>query len=281
MAIRFSRMLDPSSRREFLSGIHPRLTLADIQFVHLGAWHGDSMAAPFWRAYWNSEPGASITYKGCSYDLTPEKVFLIPPETDFAYFLSNPVHHLFIHFSLQQAEEVALPGILSFPRDKFDTFLTQQLQHLGRDPGLTLTSFVTQSWVFYLLSRIPQDNWVNTCRDHRLRRVIHTCSSDMKRKWVNTEMAEISGLAENAFIRLFSRELGQSPQQWLCHRRLEHACWLLHDSSLSIPTVAIECGFADRYHFSRAFKKLRGKGPASFRKHILQTKIHSMAGDST
>ena len=49
-------------------------------------------------------------------------------------------------------------------------------------------------------------------------------------------------------------------------RRIELAGVLLHNSAKKIEEIAAATGFCDRYHFSRVFKRLRGMGPAEFRR---------------
>jgi AraC-like DNA-binding protein len=41
---------------------------------------------------------------------------------------------------------------------------------------------------------------------------------------------------------------------------------LLHHSHLTAKEIAERAGFWDRGHFSRVFRRLRGMGPAEFRK---------------
>jgi len=75
-------------------------------------------------------------------------------------------------------------------------------------------------------------------------------------------------MSENTLIRQFHRYLGVSPQQHLQRLRIERACRLLLATSKTIDKIAEECGFCDRYYFSKIFKKQRGIGPAGFRKQF-------------
>jgi transcriptional regulator GlxA family with amidase domain len=73
-------------------------------------------------------------------------------------------------------------------------------------------------------------------------------------------------MGENAFIRLFSSQIGKPPQQYYREKRIERACWLLNNSKASIEQIANETGFVDRYHFSKVFKTSTGETPASYRR---------------
>ena len=58
---------------------------------------------------------------------------------------------------------------------------------------------------------------------------------------------------------------GMSPQHYAMQLRLEKARCALSANSDSIDKIALDCGFADRYAFSKAFKKYTGISPAKYR----------------
>ena len=75
----------------------------------------------------------------------------------------------------------------------------------------------------------------------------------------------------NDYIRkLFKRELGVTPNQYLIDKRLQTSadllCSLSQDSN-NISNVAIVCGFKDPLYFSRMFKKKYGVSPTDYAKN--------------
>ena len=88
-------------------------------------------------------------------------------------------------------------------------------------------------------------------------------------------------MSENNFIRVFKKEMGVSPQQYLQMRRIEWSRNLLINSSLSIAEIADSTGFADRYHFSKAFKQITRFSPAAYRKQILRPAASADTGASS
>ena len=67
--------------------------------------------------------------------------------------------------------------------------------------------------------------------------------------------------------RLFKKEMGMTPRQYLVDRRLENAAssLALMDGSLSISEVARQCGFSDALYFSKVFKQRYGVSPKNYR----------------
>jgi signal transduction histidine kinase/DNA-binding LacI/PurR family transcriptional regulator/AraC-like DNA-binding protein len=79
------------------------------------------------------------------------------------------------------------------------------------------------------------------------------------------ELAQEVGVSEDYLSRVFSRELGLSPWDYLNRYRIAQARALLRSGSASISAVAQQVGFQDRGYFSRVFRKLTGVGPQEFR----------------
>ncbi len=65
--------------------------------------------------------------------------------------------------------------------------------------------------------------------------------------------------------RIFQKELGVSPLQYVLSLRIDLAKNLLHHECLPVKEVAYRCGFSSEYYFSRLFSEKTGFPPSSFR----------------
>jgi AraC-like DNA-binding protein len=79
------------------------------------------------------------------------------------------------------------------------------------------------------------------------------------------EVAEAVGVSEDYLSRVFSRELGLSPWEYLNRYRIQRAKELLHRTNDSIRAIAHQVGFKDQAYFSRVFRKQTGLSPNEFR----------------
>ena len=81
-----------------------------------------------------------------------------------------------------------------------------------------------------------------------------------------TQLARECGLSISHFSRAFKDTMGTPPHQWLLRRRVENAMRLLRSQQLSLPQVALACGFSDQSHFTRVFTRLSGTSPGAWRR---------------
>ncbi|MFP4376635.1 MAG: helix-turn-helix domain-containing protein [Spirochaetales bacterium] len=77
-------------------------------------------------------------------------------------------------------------------------------------------------------------------------------------------MAERLSVSPGHLSRMFSGETGKTFVEFLSESRVDHACRLIRETSLTIKEVAFESGYNDPNYFSRAFKRLRGVTPTEY-----------------
>jgi AraC family transcriptional regulator len=82
-----------------------------------------------------------------------------------------------------------------------------------------------------------------------------------------SELAEVVGMSQYHFTRLFKQSMGITPYQYLIRKRVERAKRLLLQEKLKIADVALECGFANQGHLSYHFKRLLNITPKAFSCH--------------
>jgi AraC-like DNA-binding protein len=83
-------------------------------------------------------------------------------------------------------------------------------------------------------------------------------------------LAQAAGVTPAWLIRLFVREVGASPIEALRLLRLDRAAQLLARGEMPVAEVASRSGFADPFHFSRAFRTAYGRSPRAFRGHVAE-----------
>ncbi len=83
------------------------------------------------------------------------------------------------------------------------------------------------------------------------------------------EIAAALGMSYDGFRKRFSKEAGVSPARFHTLRRMDRACELLLNQSLTLKEIAQQLGFVDEYHLSKRFKQVIGVSPTGFRSLFL------------
>src|SRR3954470_14327385 len=78
-------------------------------------------------------------------------------------------------------------------------------------------------------------------------------------------IAQRAGVSKYHFIRSFSAEYGQTPAQYLAHRRIERAQDLLRATNLTVTEVCMLVGYTSLGSFSSRFTRLVGESPTGYR----------------
>ncbi len=72
------------------------------------------------------------------------------------------------------------------------------------------------------------------------------------------------GLSAWHLIRVFRKATGLTPHAWLIDRRVHQARELLRAGETP-SLIAVQCGFADQAHLTRAFKARLGVTPGQYK----------------
>ena len=69
--------------------------------------------------------------------------------------------------------------------------------------------------------------------------------------------------------RIFRRDFGQTPYQYLLNLKISAARELLATSHRNVKDIAFSLGFSDEYYFSNIFKRKTGLAPRNYRNKVV------------
>lgn len=81
------------------------------------------------------------------------------------------------------------------------------------------------------------------------------------------DLARIAQISPSYFLRLFKQSTGTTPHRYVTKRRIELSKRLLKEE-LPIVEVAIMCGFASQSSFAKAFRRVVGVTPKTYRQQL-------------
>ncbi len=115
---------------------------------------------------------------------------------------------------------------------------------------------------------IEQNPW-NGSRTETPERLIHVLThieAEYDRKLTIKEMAQVAGLSEGHFSRLFKLYLRKTPVEYLNGFRLQRAADLLRKPDVTVAEAAMACGFENFSYFSKMFRSRFRCSPSEYRK---------------
>jgi len=80
-------------------------------------------------------------------------------------------------------------------------------------------------------------------------------------------LAQHMNLSREYLCRYFKKHMGKTISEYLLEVRMEKAKQMLRTTSYSISDICEYCGYSSISNFQKAFKKVTGVSPSSYRKH--------------
>lgn len=99
-----------------------------------------------------------------------------------------------------------------------------------------------------------------------LARAIAFVEENLSRDIGRDEAARAAGMSPSHFSRVVRRDLGRTFSSLVASRRIERARHLLARTDKSLVQIALDCGFCDQSHFSKAFRRHCGAAPLEYRR---------------
>jgi AraC-like DNA-binding protein len=110
-----------------------------------------------------------------------------------------------------------------------------------------------------------QTGWLAGLRDPVVGQALAVLHGQSSETWTVERLARLVGLSRSVFAERFTEMVGQPPMQYLALWRMQLASRLLVDGG-HVASVASAVGYESEAAFSRAFKKLVGQAPATWRR---------------
>lgn len=102
--------------------------------------------------------------------------------------------------------------------------------------------------------------------DDAHQRVVRHILANLDKTLTVNGLAEFAGLSRAHFSRLFTRNEGMAPAEFVASERMRRAATLLAtDPSVSVKDAAAIVGFDDPNYFAKAFRRVYGTSPTEFR----------------
>jgi AraC-like DNA-binding protein len=101
--------------------------------------------------------------------------------------------------------------------------------------------------------------------DFSIASVQHYIEQHFQEELTVERLAELLHISPSNFNRVFKKETGLTPVEYLIEVRIEKSKSLLRRKDIPIIEVAERCGFGSSSHFASSFKRLTKVTPSEYR----------------
>ncbi|RHK91856.1 AraC family transcriptional regulator [Phocaeicola plebeius] len=264
--------------------------------VHNADWNWKNVNSPFTRLYYVTEGSAQIELPDGIYTLSPKHMYFIPAFTIHTNICKSNFIHYYLHIYEDHYSDNDWLDHWKFPVEieatDLDLALFKRLCEIN--PHMTLQKSDPTTYdnnptlmqnliknrqrafcdkvesrgvVFQLLSRFfKQGQSKIEMEDNRIAKTVLYIRKHLNEAIELEKLAEISCLSKDHFIRLFKKELGTTPLQYINQKKIEKAQLLLITEELAVKEIAFQLAFEDYSYFNRLFKKITGVTPQEYRR---------------
>lgn len=229
-------------------------------------WNYSNVFSPFWRLYYDVQPGHSVVFAASKVELGPDKLVLIPDHQMFQTVGIVPRGKFWLHFTCtrrvnpKQAIPITLcpsPGETAVIHELIGRIRARRKDHQQILHGSLALLHLT-------LSR-PELAWLEE-KPAALQQAISHIEQHYRQALSNPELAKLTHLSERSLTRQFLRYQGVSPRHFIMQVRVRAAADLMLNTLLSLAEIAEQTGFPNRAYLTRVFTHITGEPPALFRR---------------
>lgn len=118
------------------------------------------------------------------------------------------------------------------------------------------------------LDSLPEDatGWLAGLRDRFVGKALQLMHERPEHPWTVDNLANEVGLSRSALHERFTKFLGLPPMQYLTNWRIQLGSRLLRETNRNVAAIALDVGYDSEAAFSRAFKRMAGMPPATWRR---------------
>lgn len=276
--------------------LHDLLVLNIGYWEHHADWNLNHVYSPFSRIYLVDKGEAWVVIDKKEHHLTPGHLYLIPAFTPHQDICKGNFSLYYIHVFERTERRISLFDHYRFPfevpADRFDEELVKRLWK--NNPGRALKQFQPESYDNHptLISAVTTYNSMSVSSrldsqgillqlfsrfltsavprsdrpQHRIYKVLHYIMEHLDEPIRVEELARFTLISKDHFIRLFKKEMGVTPVEYLITKRIERAQILLILENKPVKEIAYTLGFGNLSYFNRLFKRITGVTPGAYRK---------------
>jgi len=217
--------------------------------------------------------GGDIVIDGKKYTEEANTLLCIPKNKGYTGIVRNELHQyysfLFSYETTADSTDFPFPVIFK-PKDpqyflsKYkEAYSLSIIQPFGYKTRI-------RKIIYDVLAKIIEEHHTSVNNDnggYTIRKSVDFIHKNFdKNDFCQEDIANLSGITDSHFRRVFKKVYGVAPSKYINTLRLNKAKVMLSDTDISIEELSYQCGYNNYSYFVRAFKTSFGLTPSEYRK---------------
>lgn len=276
-------------------------SLMNADYVQLNkSWDYKNVASPFYRLYLIDEGEGQLSTSSQNLLIEKDHLYLIPSFTVFNQSCKRFLSQYYIHIFEESADGSSLFAnnrvLIKLPANDIDKQLMQRIVALNPNRGLrqndnpkvyekaaTMRDFLelnnrlslanlleTKGILLQLLARFVDSTQFThqaiTPVPYKIQEAIAYIEANISTILTVGTLADRANQSRDHFSKLFYQQTGERPLDYIHHKKIERAQFLLLTTAMPLSVIVEETGFESFSYFARIFKKIAGCTPGAYKK---------------
>ena len=199
--------------------------------------------------------------------------FITAPELKYTYYSPHGAEHLYACFKGERVERYLAGGMIPKPAKKIIITEVEEFSDVMENLVRCLRRHTSNAHAdaVLLLEKslvLALNQPVSRQQSVYIKELVDAIAESPQSEWDFGKEAEKLNISEVHFRRIFQRETGVPPRQFVLIHRIRTAADMLRNSSMRIKEIAYLCGFGGEFYFSRQFGKVMNVSPSEYRKQF-------------
>lgn len=235
----------------------------------------------FYKIHYIHKGKGSFEVDGKTYNLEKGQGFVIFPNTLVYYKADSeePWEYSWVAFQGIKAESLLrqaalLNGVPVFnsPNEELINYCLKEM--LNSDRLIHGRSSYLKGYLYIIFAQHIENSRlfsnfkdISDPKEDYVRKAVEFIEKNYDKKITVDTVAKYLSINSKYLWKLFQRYLNISPVKYIVNIKIEKACQLMNNSSLSISDISRSVGYEDALQFSKMFKSIKGISPSFYRKN--------------
>lgn len=243
-----------------------RATLDSIfAFNYYSGLEFHDITLPFYELVYFINGRGTTRINETTYNYGPHTLCFTKPSDTRNSICIKATDYICIRFHSNDLSDELLSGVYTCaPSDILNLFMKVQKEVHNKEFNYLAICNLTIEEIFYNLTRAK----VLDDKDQAFLNLIKDIDQNCAKNRSIKSMADSVSYSYDHFRHRFKELTGQAPTNYIINKRVEKACLLLQQNTLSCTEISLICGFSSSAQFSTMFKRTIGYTPVEYKKNF-------------